>query len=66
MEKLIRGSIYIDIFHTIFGVAGAIYYYAQGRYAAGSVLALIGIVYLIKILDPFFRKQKSNFQETQG
>ncbi len=55
MEKLIQGNIYIDIFITLFGISGAVYYYAQDWYILGSILAIIGIGFLAKILEPFLK-----------
>ncbi|MGP1993204.1 hypothetical protein D9V96_015105 [Zobellia laminariae] len=56
MEKLIQGNIYIDIFLTLTGISGAVYYYDQNWYILGSILAIIGIIGLAKILDPFLEK----------
>ncbi|CAM4276973.1 hypothetical protein [Zobellia nedashkovskayae] len=65
MERVIQSNIYSDFFYMLFGVIGATIYYMKGSYILGSILAVYGIVYLVKILEYFFKKNQNQQSPTE-
>ncbi|WP_276166067.1 hypothetical protein [Zobellia alginiliquefaciens] len=59
MELLLKGNTYTDYFFILFGLIGATLYFIKGSYAQGSILAVIGLLYLVKILEPLFKKNRN-------
>ncbi|CAM3330064.1 hypothetical protein ZORO111903_07475 [Zobellia roscoffensis] len=56
MELLLKGNTYTDFFFMLFGLIGATLYFVKGSYTQGSILAVIGLIYLVKILERLFKK----------
>ncbi|MBU2945415.1 hypothetical protein [Zobellia uliginosa] len=57
MELLLKGNTYTNYFFMLFGLIGATFYFLEGSYTRGGILALVGFAYLAKILEPLFRKR---------